>query len=111
MIRGSPSSCHRSALTVLAVAVCVLSPLSATAQTRTHFASSITAEPIRIANFFQKRDYRFNVRHDIRKPEDLRGKESLSAIPGMELSRRVAMESVSVAEKIPTQTSRVPHEN
>jgi hypothetical protein len=45
MIRGSRSSCHRFVLTVLAVAVCVVgSSVSAPAQKRTHFASSITSE-------------------------------------------------------------------
>src|SRR5512145_1124778 len=44
MIRGSPLSCHRFFLTVFAVAVCVVASVSAAAQTRTNFASSITSE-------------------------------------------------------------------
>jgi hypothetical protein len=44
MIRGSRSSCHRTFLTLLAVAFCVVASVSATAQTRTNFASSITSE-------------------------------------------------------------------
>ena len=41
---GSRSSCHRTLFTVLAVAVCVVVAVPATAQTRTHFASSITGD-------------------------------------------------------------------
>jgi hypothetical protein len=40
MIRGSRSSCHRAFLAVLAVVLCVVAPVSAAAQTRTHFATS-----------------------------------------------------------------------
>jgi ABC-type nitrate/sulfonate/bicarbonate transport system substrate-binding protein len=186
MVRGSPLRCRRFFLTVLAVAVCLCAPLSARAQIRTNFASSITSESmtavwvarerglfkkhglemqyilmprsplaiaallageidaaiigpghlisagtggadlIGIANFFQKLDYRLNVRPEIRKPEDLRGKKiaisgpgatshlvtllalqglnidpvqakiALLTIPGTELNRRLALESGSV---------------
>jgi NitT/TauT family transport system substrate-binding protein len=186
MIRGSRSSCHRSFLTVFAVAFCLVASVSAAAQNRTNFASSITSEsmtavwvarerglfkkhgldmqyivmprsPLAIAalmageidaaivgpghlisagtggadligigNFFQKLDYRLNVRPDIKKPEDLRGKKiaisgpgatshlvtllalqalhvdpvqaqiALLTIPGTELNRRLALESGSV---------------
>jgi hypothetical protein len=44
MIRGSRSRCHRAFLAVLAVAVCGVAGGSATAQTRTNFAPSITRE-------------------------------------------------------------------
>ena len=44
MVRGSPLRCRRFFLTVLAVAVCLWAPLSAHAQNRTNFASSITSE-------------------------------------------------------------------
>ncbi len=84
------------------------------------------ADLIGIANFFQKLDYRLNVRPEIRKPEDLRGKKiaisgpgatshlvtllalqglnidlaqakiALLTIPGTELNRRLALESGSV---------------
>jgi NitT/TauT family transport system substrate-binding protein len=186
MIRGSRSSCHRAVLTVIAVAVCVVASVSATAQTRTHFASSITSESmtavwvarerglfkkhglemqyivmprsplaiaallageidaaiigpghlisagtggadlIGIANFFQKLDYRLNVRPEIKRPDELRNKKiaisgpgatshlvallalqalsidpvqariTLLTIPGTELNRRLALESGSV---------------
>jgi NitT/TauT family transport system substrate-binding protein len=186
MVRGSPLRCRRFFLTVLAVAVCLWAPLSAHAQNRTNFASSITSESmtavwvarerglfkkyglemqyilmprsplaiaallageidaaiigpghlisagtggadlIGIANFFQKLDYRLNVRPEIRKAEDLRGKKiaisgpgatshlvtllalqglnidlaqakiALLTIPGTELNRRLALESGSV---------------
>jgi ABC-type nitrate/sulfonate/bicarbonate transport system substrate-binding protein len=186
MIRGSSIGCHRVFLTVFAVALCVVAPVSATAQTRTNFASSITSESmtavwvarerglfkkhglemqyilmprsplaiaallageidaaivgpghlisagtggadlIGVANFFQKLDYRLNVRPEIKKPDDLRGKKiaisgpgatshlvtllalqglgvdplqariTLLTIPGTELNRRLALESGSV---------------
>jgi ABC-type nitrate/sulfonate/bicarbonate transport system substrate-binding protein len=186
MIRGSRSSCHRFFLAVFAVAFCVVASVSATAQTRTNFASNITSESmtavwvarerglfkkhgldmqyivmprsplaiaalvageidvaivgpghlisagtggadlIGIANFFLKLDCRLNVRPDIKKSEDLRGKRiaisgpgatshlvtllalqalnvdpvqariALLTIPGTELNRRLALESGSV---------------
>jgi len=84
------------------------------------------ADLVGIANFFQKLDYRLNVRPEIRKADDLRGKRiaisgpgstshlvtllalqaleidpaqgkiTLLTIPGTELNRRVALESGSV---------------
>ena len=186
MICGSPLRSRRFFLTILAVAVCLCAQLSAHAQTRTNFASSITSESmtavwvarerglfkkhglemqyivmprsplaiaallageidaaivgpghlisagssgadlIGVANFFQKLDYRLNVRPEIKKPEDLRGKKiaisgpgatshlvtllalqalnidpaqakiTLLTIPGTELNRRLALESGSV---------------
>ena len=84
------------------------------------------ADLIGIANFFQKLDYRLNVRPDIKKAEDLHGKRiaisgpgstshlvtllalqglgidptqdkiTLLTIPGTELNRRLALESGSV---------------
>ena len=44
MIRGSRVRCHRFFLTVSAVAVCVLTVMSAGAQTRSNFSSSVTSE-------------------------------------------------------------------
>ena len=84
------------------------------------------ADLIGIANFFQKLDYTLNVRPEIKKPDDLRGKKiaisgpgatshlvtllalqglhidpaqakiTLLTIPGTELNRRLALESGSV---------------
>ncbi|HSK29806.1 MAG TPA: ABC transporter substrate-binding protein, partial [Candidatus Limnocylindria bacterium] len=84
------------------------------------------ADLIGVANFFQKLDYRLNVRPEIKRAEDLRGKKiaisgpgstshlvtllafqglkidaarlqvTLLTIPGTELNRRLAMESGSV---------------
>ena len=84
------------------------------------------ADLIGIANFFQKLDYRLNVRPEIKKAEDLRGRRiaisgpgstshlvtllalqglgidpaqakiTLLTIPGTELNRRIALESGSV---------------
>ena len=89
-------------------------------------AGSSGADLIGIANFFQKLDYRLNVRPEIKKAEDLRGKKiaisgpgatshlvtllalhglnidpaqakiTLLTIPGTELNRRLALESGSV---------------
>jgi hypothetical protein len=46
MVRGSSSRCRRAFLTILAVAVCVVASVSATAQTATHFASGISSESV-----------------------------------------------------------------
>jgi len=46
MVRGSSSRCRRAFLTILAVAVCVVASVSATAQTATHFASGIRSESV-----------------------------------------------------------------
>ena len=44
MIRGSRARCHRFFLNLIAVAVCVLTAVSAGAQTRSNFSSSVTSE-------------------------------------------------------------------
>ncbi len=45
-------------------------------------AGSTGADLIGVANFFQKLDYRLNVRPEIKKPEDLRGKRIAISGPG-----------------------------
>src|SRR3970040_1207245 len=45
-------------------------------------AGSTGADLMRVANFFQKLDYRLNVRPEIKKPEDLRGKRIGITGPG-----------------------------
>jgi NitT/TauT family transport system substrate-binding protein len=89
-------------------------------------AATSGADVIGIANFVQKLDYRFIARPEIKKPEDLRGKRvaisgpgavshivallavqnlgldpnrekiTFLSIPGTEMNRRIALESVSV---------------
>lgn len=89
-------------------------------------AATSGADVIGIANFVQKLDYRFIGRPEIKKPEDLRGKRvaisgpgavshivallavqnlgldpnrekiTFLSIPGTEMNRRIALESVSV---------------
>jgi len=112
----------------LAVAALVAGEIDAAIIGPGHLISAGTsgADLIGVANFFQKLDYRLNVRPEIKKAEDLRGKRiaisgpgstshlvtmlslqglnvdptqakiTLLTIPGTELNRRMALESASV---------------
>jgi NitT/TauT family transport system substrate-binding protein len=112
----------------LAIAALMAGEIDAAIVGPGHLISAGTggADLIGVANFFQKLDYRLNVRPEIKRAEDLRGKKiaisgpgstshlvtllafqglkidaarlqvTLLTIPGTELNRRLAMESGSV---------------